>query len=119
MTRRLLVLALTFGITAAPLAVTLCQVLCAGASETTARSHSCHTEAPTASETVAGVPHACGHRTEAPNGAEGSAPSPVALVATLPATPWTMPAVAAGTAPNDPIERHPPGPPPRIIQLRV
>ena len=119
MTRRLLVLALSFGITAAPLAVTLCQVLCAGASATTARQHSCHTEAPTASETVAGVPHACGHSSEAPDGIEGPAPAPVAFVAVLPATPWTMLSVASGTAPNDPVERHPPGPPPRITQLRV
>ncbi len=118
MTRRLLVLALTLGITAAPLAVTLCQVLCAGAS-TTARHHSCHTEAPTASETVTGVPHACGHSSQAPDSVEGSTPTPVAFVAVLPATLWTMLPVAAGAAPNDPVERHPPGPPPRIAQLRV
>ena len=119
MTRRLLVLALSFGITAAPLAVTLCQVLCAAASATTARQHSCHTDAPTASETVAGVPHACGHSSEAPDGTEGQAPAPVAFVAVLPATPWTTLPVASGTAPNDPADRHPPGPSPRITQLRV
>ena len=119
MTRRLLVLALSFGITAAPLAVTLCQVLCGAASATTARQHSCHTDAPTASETVAGVPHACGHNSEAPDSIEGSTPPPVALVAVLPAPPWAMLSVASGTAPNDPADRHPAGPPPRITQLRV
>jgi hypothetical protein len=30
-----------------------------------------------------------------------------------------MLSVASGTAPNDPADRHPAGPPPRITQLRV
>ena len=86
MTRRLLVLALGFGISAAPLAVTLCQVLCADAPSMTAQQHSCHADAASASPNPdARVPHGCGHGTESPEGVEGSAPSPTAFVAVVPA----------------------------------
>ena len=118
MTRRLLVLALTFGLTAAPLAVTLCQVLCADAPSSAAQQHSCHSDA-SASPTVTGVPHGCGHSTESPEGVEGSAPSPSAPVAVMPALAWALPVRSTGTLVASPVAPHPPGPPPPILQLRV
>ena len=119
MIRRLLVLALSFGITAAPVAVTLCQVLCADASEATARHHSCHTDAATPSATISGVPHACGHATEAPDSIEDSTPVPVAFVAVMPAALWTTLPVASGFAADQPVQQYPPGQPPPLTRLRV
>jgi len=119
MTRRLLVLALTFGLTAAPLAVTLCQVLCADAPSSAAQQHSCHSDAASASPTVAGVPHGCGHSTESPEGVEGSAPPPSALVAVMPALAWALPVRSTGALVASPVAPPPPGPPPPILQLRV
>jgi len=119
MTRRLLVLALTFGITAAPLAVTLCRVLCADAPSSAAQQHSCHAGAASASPTVTGVPHGCGHSTESPEGVEGSAPSPGAQVAVLPASAWALPGPSTSAVDAGPVAPYPPGPPPPILQLRV
>ena len=119
MTRRLLVLALTFGITAAPLAVTLCRVLCADAPSSAAQQHSCHADAASASPTVTGVPHGCGHSTESPEGVEWSPPSPGAHAAVMPALAWALPVRSTGTLVADSIAPHPPGQPPPILQLRV
>jgi hypothetical protein len=118
MTRRLLVLALTFGITAAPLAVTLCQVLCADVPSSAAQHHSCHSDA-SASPTLTGVPHGCGHSTESPEGVERSVPSPGAHAAVMPALACVVPVPSIGTLVSRSIAPHPPGPPPPILQLRV
>jgi len=119
MTRRLLVLALSFGITAAPLAVTLCRVLCADTPSSAAQQHSCHADAASASPTVTAVPHGCGHGTESPEGVEGSAPSPSAQVAVMPAAAWMLPGPSTSAVDAGPAAPHPPGPPLPILQLRV
>ena len=118
MTRRLLVLALSFGLTAAPLAVTLCQVLCAEAPSSLAQ-HSCHANAASASPTVTGVPHACGHSDRASDGVEGPATSPSAHVAVVPVVASTRPVLSSRPVTAAIVTRPPPGPSPPITQLRV
>jgi hypothetical protein len=120
MIRRVLVLALTLGITGSPLAVTLCQVLCAQASASAPPQHSCHSEPPTAQATVTAVPHACGHGDRAAQGIEeGIVQSAAQVVAIVPAVMLPVPAAHVRAALPRFFELPPPGPPPPITQLRV
>jgi len=119
MTRRLLVLALSAGITAAPLALTLCQVLCADAPSRAAQHHSCHSDVAPGSLTVTGVPHACGHSSESPDAVAGASPSPTVFAAVLPVVAWTGLVRSFRAVAADPVESPPRGSPPSITQLRV
>jgi hypothetical protein len=118
MTHRLLIVALTLGLSAAPLAASLCQVLCADV-PAAAQQHSCHSDSAQASVTVTAVPHACGHSAGAPEAVEGLITAPVSLVAVLPPVPWSMPVAETAAATPAPVSPYPPGLPPPITQLRV
>jgi hypothetical protein len=125
MTRRVLVLALAFATLASPLALTLCQVLCAdhGAAHASgARAgHSCH-EGPAsdAATTVTAVPHACGHAGESPVGLEQWVPAFASPLAVVSAASWTSPpAVEIRLSGPVAAQRSPPGAFVLIAQLRV
>ena len=118
MMRRLLVLALTVGLSAAPLAVSLCQVLCAEV-PATAQQHSCHSDGAQASVTVTAVPHACSHSVDASETSDGLLTPTVSFVAVLPPVPWSMPVPEATAATPAPVAPHPPGSPPPLTRLRV
>jgi hypothetical protein len=125
MTRRVLVLALALVTMAAPLALTVCQVLCAGhdamhASTGAPEAHSCHGDAAPAAVTLTAVPHACGHTSEAPSGLEPwvqavAAPVAVPISVTLPSPPSAVRLVARAAA----IDTSPPGALAHSAQLRV
>ena len=125
MTRRVLVLALALVTMAVPLALTVCQVICAGhaamhASPDAPAAHSCHGEAVPASVTLTAVPHACGHTSEGPSGLEQAvqavaAPVAVPVSVWMPAAPAAVRLVARATA----VDTSPPGALGRISQLRV
>lgn len=116
--RRLLVAVLALGLSAAPLAASLCQVLCADVPATT-QQHSCHSESAQSSVTVTAVPHACGHSVGAPEVVEGLIAASASLVAVLPSIPWSMPRSETVASTQAPVSPYPPGPPPPITQLRV
>lgn len=118
MTNRLLIVALTLGLSAAPLAASLCQVLCADA-PADAQPHACHSEGTQASVTITAVPHACGHSVGTSEAVDGLVTVPLTFVAVLPPAPWSMPVPETVAATPVPVAPHPPGPPPPITQLRV
>jgi hypothetical protein len=125
MTRRALVFALALVTVAAPLALTVCQVLCADhgslhASHPAAAHHSCHGDSVQAAVTMTAVPHACGHATESPAGLEQwvqtvAAPLAVVTPVTLPQAPVAVLAVAR----PDTVDTSPPGAFALNSQLRV
>jgi hypothetical protein len=125
MTRRVLVLALSLATMASPLALTMCQVLCAEHASTHAghaasAQHSCHVAAAPASTTMTAVPHACGHTSESPTGLEQWVQTLAAPVAVLPVASWSAPLVQpTGLVHRSAIDPSPPGSFLLTSQLRV
>jgi hypothetical protein len=125
MTRRALVLALAFATLASPLALTMCQVLCADHAAAHASGapagHSCHEEPPSgAAATITAVPHACGHAGESPAGLEQWVQAFAAPLAVIAAASWTSPpSIEIRVSGPVAVDFSPPGPFVLIAQLRV
>jgi hypothetical protein len=129
MRRRLLACAVAVVTLAAPVLVTLCQVMCAteavaaanGAGGGAPSHHSCHEGSHSATAVLSGVPHACGHTTTSPDGEQGMQSLSLSIpLGVVPSEAWSyLPPVLREIDGKTPFQHSPPGSFARISQLRV